>query len=433
MNLAAKSRKASTMRSNRLSIEALSSVPAGDFVSLGKGSEQLSMSSSASMPNTSSVLSNRQLVMETNIEAGDALESNSPCIGSTTAVGSAVGSGSDSQLMEIALHISTDQGLSMSTSPAPSTGTSKSDGGAGSLVRVSRADFVLVDDVEDQEVSSVTSSRPEDPDGDSSSYASAEDIATDRLDEDSECNISLAALSDDMEMRMSQHRIQSRQHYRYQGDDTGSRSSGSVTGMRHQRRNPSGGPCDSSRTPSPLVSDDDDVNSVETMSGNLNASVSRGKGGTLTPGQVLQPAEENEEEVALAAAANADVVDDSEPTLMASCENLTAEESPDALTVLAPGGQRQGWNGDSAVVLWRRMLGCLGDINLINDAGILYEVYRYLTRLTDTLLRIRSNQGVPSEPQSNAAVRSPGLVPPVTLIVPWLFNVSLHTFFTYVN
>ena len=50
-----------------------------------------------------------------------------------------------------------------------------------------------------------------------------------------------------------------------------------------------------------------------------------------------------------------------------------------------------GWLPDVAVVLWRRMLGALGDVNIIADIVIHAQIYKYLIELHDIMVRIRTN------------------------------------------
>ena len=49
-----------------------------------------------------------------------------------------------------------------------------------------------------------------------------------------------------------------------------------------------------------------------------------------------------------------------------------------------------------AVVLWRRMLGSLGNINTIQDPVIHAQIYKYLIELFEILAKIRNNQGMKS-------------------------------------
>lgn len=56
------------------------------------------------------------------------------------------------------------------------------------------------------------------------------------------------------------------------------------------------------------------------------------------------------------------------------------------------GGCVKGWLPDVAVVLWRRMLGALGNINHIADTVIHAQIYKYLIELFEIMVRIRNNQ-----------------------------------------
>lgn len=56
-------------------------------------------------------------------------------------------------------------------------------------------------------------------------------------------------------------------------------------------------------------------------------------------------------------------------------------------SVLA-GGSCQGWLPDVSVILWRRMLGALGDVNKIEDPAIHASVFEHLCDLQETLIRV---------------------------------------------
>ncbi|KAK9694345.1 Rap/ran-GAP [Popillia japonica] len=84
------------------------------------------------------------------------------------------------------------------------------------------------------------------------------------------------------------------------------------------------------------------------------------------------------------------------------------------------GGSVRGWLPDVAVILWRRMLGSLGDVNQISDPKLHAQVFEYLVKLTDTLIKIKLNQGV--SPDNQSTPQPPELVPPLTLILPWCFE-----------
>lgn len=95
-------------------------------------------------------------------------------------------------------------------------------------------------------------------------------------------------------------------------------------------------------------------------------------------------------------------------------------ENPDGRSVMA-GGCVRGWLPDVAVVLWRRMLSALGDVNRLPDPLLHAQVFDHLVDLWDTLARIQANQGVPEE---GCTVPPPTLVPPLALLAPWCFKVQ---------
>lgn len=63
--------------------------------------------------------------------------------------------------------------------------------------------------------------------------------------------------------------------------------------------------------------------------------------------------------------------------------------SLDELKSIIAGGKVPGWTPDVAVVLWQRMLGCLGDVNKIEDPEIHATVFDALAELLDTLCRVK--------------------------------------------
>lgn len=64
-----------------------------------------------------------------------------------------------------------------------------------------------------------------------------------------------------------------------------------------------------------------------------------------------------------------------------------AEGVTDYRSVLT-GGQIPGWTPEVAVVLWRRMLGILGDVNSISQPTVHERVMGHLLELQDTLLKV---------------------------------------------
>ena len=55
--------------------------------------------------------------------------------------------------------------------------------------------------------------------------------------------------------------------------------------------------------------------------------------------------------------------------------NFSISDSSTSKSVMS-GGSIKGWLPDVAVVLWRRMLGALGNINLIADPVIHAQIYK---------------------------------------------------------
>lgn len=53
------------------------------------------------------------------------------------------------------------------------------------------------------------------------------------------------------------------------------------------------------------------------------------------------------------------------------------------------GGTLTGWHADVATVMWRRMLGILGDVNAIMDPEIHAQVFDYLCELWLNLAKVK--------------------------------------------
>lgn len=61
------------------------------------------------------------------------------------------------------------------------------------------------------------------------------------------------------------------------------------------------------------------------------------------------------------------------------------------------GGTLTGWHADVATVMWRRMLGILGDVNSIKDPEIHAQVFDYLCELWQNLAKVNTDTQSPSE------------------------------------
>lgn len=107
---------------------------------------------------------------------------------------------------------------------------------------------------------------------------------------------------------------------------------------------------------------------------------------------------------------------------MSSCTSTTAVAvaAANAPRSVMSGGSVKGWLPDVAVVLWRRMLGAMGNINAIGDTVIHAQIYKYLIELFDIMVKIRNNQGVSLDNLSTP--KTPDYVPPFTIFAPWCFR-----------
>uniref|UniRef100_A0A8C9SQF3 Ral GTPase activating protein catalytic subunit alpha 1 n=1 Tax=Scleropages formosus TaxID=113540 RepID=A0A8C9SQF3_SCLFO len=102
----------------------------------------------------------------------------------------------------------------------------------------------------------------------------------------------------------------------------------------------------------------------------------------------------------------------------------TSEFPTEDCSVMA-GGTLTGWHADVATVMWRRMLGILGDVNAIKDPEIHAQVFDYLCELWQNLAKIRDNLGISLDNQSSPP--PPALIPPLRILTPWLFKATMLT------
>jgi hypothetical protein len=97
----------------------------------------------------------------------------------------------------------------------------------------------------------------------------------------------------------------------------------------------------------------------------------------------------------------------------------THEEGRDSRSILA-GGTAKGWLPDVAALMWKRMLGALGDVNKILNPKLHAEVFRYLVNITESLIKIKMNQGISVDNQSTPT--QPTLTPPIGMTLPWCYG-----------
>ncbi|XP_061649724.1 ral GTPase-activating protein subunit alpha-1 isoform X5 [Phyllopteryx taeniolatus] len=106
-------------------------------------------------------------------------------------------------------------------------------------------------------------------------------------------------------------------------------------------------------------------------------------------------------------------------------DDLEITEFPSEDCSVMAGGSLTGWHADVATVMWRRMLGILGDVNTIKDPEIHAQVFDYLCELWQNLAKIRDNLGISHDNQSSPA--PPVLIPPLRILTPWLFKATMLT------
>ncbi|OWK51658.1 Ral GTPase-activating protein subunit alpha-2, partial [Lonchura striata] len=104
-----------------------------------------------------------------------------------------------------------------------------------------------------------------------------------------------------------------------------------------------------------------------------------------------------------------------EPTNLTESSEFLADDC----SVIA-GGSLIGWRPDSAAVLWRRILGILGDVNNIQSPKIHAKVFGYLYELWYKLAKIRDNLAISVDSQSTPS--PPVLIPPLRIFASWLFK-----------
>ncbi|XP_042565713.1 ral GTPase-activating protein subunit alpha-1 isoform X2 [Clupea harengus] len=106
-------------------------------------------------------------------------------------------------------------------------------------------------------------------------------------------------------------------------------------------------------------------------------------------------------------------------------DDLETSEFPNEDCSVMAGGSLTGWHADVATVMWRRMLGILGDVNTIKDPEIHAQVFDYLCELWQNLAKIRDNLGISLDNQSSPP--PPDLIPPLRILTPWLFKATMLT------
>uniref|UniRef100_I3JN11 Ral GTPase activating protein catalytic subunit alpha 2 n=1 Tax=Oreochromis niloticus TaxID=8128 RepID=I3JN11_ORENI len=159
-------------------------------------------------------------------------------------------------------------------------------------------------------------------------------------------------------------------------------------------------------------------------SGNVSSETSNGY---LNEAEVTWQAFDEEADNQSTQSAHMDVTADpqSQGSLLLSHNEALADSSEflaDDVSIIA-GGTLTGWHADSAFVLWRRILGILGDVNNIRCPKIHAKVFSYLYELWHKLAKIRDNLGISVDNQSSPP--QPAFIPPLRMLASWLFRATM--------
>ncbi|KAJ6217801.1 hypothetical protein RDWZM_008958 [Blomia tropicalis] len=101
--------------------------------------------------------------------------------------------------------------------------------------------------------------------------------------------------------------------------------------------------------------------------------------------------------------------------------NTTTKSNNDSRPVLL-GGTHKGWNAEISVVLWRRMLGILGDLNDISDPTIHKLAFECLVKITDDFIKMKDNISFLLNNSSGTSENT--LQPSLHYFTPWLFRAT---------
>ncbi|XP_037341987.2 ral GTPase-activating protein subunit alpha-2 isoform X1 [Pungitius pungitius] len=115
--------------------------------------------------------------------------------------------------------------------------------------------------------------------------------------------------------------------------------------------------------------------------------------------------------------------DSMHPSVLHMPHHLDSSEClADDISIIA-GGTLTGWHADSAFVLWRRILGIMGDVNSISCPKIHAKVFSCLYELWHKLAKIRDNLGISVDNLSSPP--QPAFIPPLRMLASWLFRATM--------
>ncbi|XP_052902711.1 probable Rho GTPase-activating protein CG5521 [Anopheles moucheti] len=164
----------------------------------------------------------------------------------------------------------------------------------------------------------------------------------------------------------------------------------------------------------------------------VGASCEAGGGGSRSPSPTASSGIESGSikdspmQIADALTADSSSIDTQDDPQSFGGSSSSMATTADRRSILA-GGTAKGWLPDVAAVMWRRMLGALGDVNKILNPKLHAQVYQYLVSMTESLIKIRMNQGISLDGSGHSSSSTPtpattNLVPPVALVAPWCYG-----------
>lgn len=100
-------------------------------------------------------------------------------------------------------------------------------------------------------------------------------------------------------------------------------------------------------------------------------------------------------------------------------QDINENINPDTRSILS-GGTSTGWLPDVAAIMWKRMLGSLGNVNQIVKSELHYQIFRYLVDMTNNLIKIKCNLGISHDNLNTPPM--PELTPPINIVAPWCYG-----------
>eukprot|EP00118_Oscarella_pearsei_P026270 m.309686 g.309686 ORF g.309686 m.309686 type:complete len:2118 (+) comp47370_c0_seq1:63-6416(+) len=113
---------------------------------------------------------------------------------------------------------------------------------------------------------------------------------------------------------------------------------------------------------------------------------------------------------------------ESVPVSVESSPEMAIKRAHEKEKSVVAGGKKIGWSDVAAAVLWRQMLGILGNVNDIEDPRIHKEAMECLDNVWDALYKLRQNQGIMSE--DGTAGKDPVYSPPLFALSATVFQAA---------